>query len=157
YPGGGGSYTVARANLGAGAGLLAGAALMTDYVLNVAVGISAGVGAIISAVPGLQPYTLTICLAILVLLTVVNLRGIGEAGVLFMLPTCLFVLSLFTLLVWGTYASISSGGHPHALVPPPHAPGATVAAAGWWILLRAFASGCTAMTGVEAVSNGVQA
>jgi len=156
YPGGGGSYTVARANLGPRAGLLAGAALMTDYVLNVAVGISAGVGAIISAVPGLQPYTLTICLAILVLLTVVNLRGIGEAGVLFMLPTCLFVMSLFTLVGWGTYAAISSGGHPHALVPPPPAPGATVAV-GWWIMLRAFASGCTAMTGVEAVSNGVQA
>ncbi len=156
YPRGGGSYTVARANLGPRAGLLAGAALMTDYVLNVAVGISAGVGGIISAAPVLQPYTLTLCLAILVLLTVVNLRGIGEAGVLFMLPTCLFVLSLFTLVVWGTYATISSGGHPHALAPPPPASRANVAA-GWWMLLRAFASGCTAMTGVEAVSNGVQA
>jgi amino acid transporter len=156
YPGGGGSYTVARTNLGPRAGLLAGAALMTDYVLNVAVGISAGVGAIISAVPGLQPYTLTMCLTVLALLTVVNLRGVGEAGALFMLPTCLFVLSLFTLVAWGTYAAIAAGGHPHPLAAPPSAPRAAVAV-GWWILLRAFASGCTAMTGVEAVSNGVQA
>src|SRR5208282_4791944 len=112
YPGGGGSYTVARANLGPRAGLLAGAALMTDYVLNVAVGISAGVGAIISAEPALQPYTLSMCLVILAALTVVSLRGIGEAGVLFMLPTCLFVLSLFSLVGWGIYAAVSSGGHP---------------------------------------------
>jgi hypothetical protein len=88
YPNGGGSYTVARENLGTNASLLAAAALMTDYVLNVAVGISAGIGALISAVPALQPYTLTLCLVILVLLTLVNLRGIGEASTLFMLPTC---------------------------------------------------------------------
>jgi amino acid transporter len=94
YPSGGGSYTVAHENLGAKPGLLAAAALMTDYVLNVAVGISAGVGALISAAPALQPYTLTLGLVILIVLTVVNLRGIGEAGRLFMLPTCAFVLSL---------------------------------------------------------------
>lgn len=156
YPAGGGSYTVARANLGMHAGLLAAAALMTDYILNVAVGISAGIGAIISAVPALQPYTLLLCLAILTLLTIVNLRGISEAGVLFMLPTCVFVLSLFAVLAWGTFAVISSGGHPHPLVPPAPLAHATEAA-GWWLILRAFASGCTAMTGVEAVSNGVQA
>src|SRR6202166_4224101 len=80
YPNGGGSYTVARFNLGARAGLLAAAALMTDYVLNVAVGISAGVGALISAVPNLQPHTLTMCLVVLAILTIVNLRGIAEAG-----------------------------------------------------------------------------
>src|SRR5579863_1473715 len=83
YPNGGGSYTVARENLGCNASLLAAAALMTDYVLNVAVGISAGIGALISAVPALQPYTLMLCLVILGLLTLVNLRGIGEAGTLF--------------------------------------------------------------------------
>src|SRR5271163_478194 len=98
YPNGGGSYTVARENLGANAGLLAAAALMTDYVLNVAVGISAGVGALISAVPNLQPYTLTGCLVILVVLTLVNLRGIGEAGRLFMLPTCIFIVSLCAMV-----------------------------------------------------------
>src|SRR5271170_3518641 len=84
YPGGGGSYTVASENLGTYPGLFAGAALMLDYVLTAAVGISAGVGALVSAVPSLQPHTLAICLAILVVITLVNLRGIREAGVLFM-------------------------------------------------------------------------
>ncbi len=156
YPNGGGSYTVARENLGANAGLLAAAALMTDYTLNVAVGISAGVGALISAVPALQPYTLPLCLGILTMLTFVNMRGIGEAGTLFMLPTCIFILSLCALVVWGILATISAGGHPHPVVSPPHLAKATEAM-GAWVLMRAFASGCTAMTGVEAVSNGVQA
>ncbi|MBV8055280.1 MAG: APC family permease, partial [Deltaproteobacteria bacterium] len=156
YPNGGGSYTVARENLGTNAGVLAAAALMTDYVLNVAVGISAGIGALISAAPVLQPYTLSLCLVILILLTLVNLRGIGAAGTLFMLPTCVFILSLCTLVFWGLIAAISSGGHPHPVVSPPHL-GKTVETVGAWVLLRAFASGCTAMTGVEAVSNGVQA
>jgi amino acid transporter len=156
YPNGGGSYTVARENLGANAGLLAAAALMTDYVLNVAVGISAGVGALISAVPTLQPHRLTLCILILILLTFVNLRGIREAGMLFIVPTCVFVLSLCTIVLWGILATISSGGHPYPVVPPMHIAEATEAAGGW-IFLRAFASGCTAMTGVEAVSNGVQA
>ena len=156
YPNGGGSYTVARENLGANASLLAAAALMTDYVLNVAVGISAGIGALISAVPALQPYTLTLCLVILVLLTLVNLRGIAEAGTLFMLPTCAFILSLSALVFWGLIATIAAGGHPHPVVPPARLAHATEAV-GTWLLLRAFASGCTAMTGVEAVSNGVQA
>jgi amino acid transporter len=156
YPNGGGSYTVARENLGANAGLLAAAALMTDYVLNVAVGISAGVGALISAVPNLQPYTLTLCLVILVLLTLVNLRGVGAAGTLFLLPTCIFIVSLCATVAWGVLATISAGGHPQPVVPP--APFPKVAeVVSVWLLLRAFASGCTAMTGVEAVSNGVQA
>jgi amino acid transporter len=156
YPSGGGSYTVARENLGANAGLLAAAALMTDYVLNVAVGISAGVGSLISAVPALQPYTLPLCLVILIALTFVNLRGIGEAGTLFMLPTCVFVLSLSAIIFWGMLATLSSGGHPHPVISPAHL-AKTSEAVGAWVLLRAFASGCTAMTGVEAVSNGVQA
>jgi amino acid transporter len=156
YPNGGGSYTVARANLGANAGLLAASALMTDYVLNVAVGISAGVGALISAVPTLQPHRVTLCILILILLTFVNLRGIREAGMLFILPTCVFILSLCTIIVWGVLATIFSGGHPVPVVPPAPLAKATEAA-GAWVLLRAFASGCTAMTGVEAVSNGVQA
>jgi amino acid transporter len=156
YPNGGGSYTVARENLGTNASLLAAAALMTDYVLNVAVGISAGIGALISAVPVLQPYTLPLCLVILVLLTFVNMRGIGEAGTLFMLPTGVFILSLGALVFWGILATIAAGGHPHPVVAPAHLAKATEAV-GAWVLLRAFASGCTAMTGVEAVSNGVQA
>jgi amino acid transporter len=156
YPNGGGSYTVARENLGANAGLLAAAALMTDYVLNVAVGISAGVGALISAVPNLQPYTLTLCLVILVLLTLVNLRGVGAAGTLFLLPTCIFIVSLCATVAWGVLATISAGGHPRPVVPPAPLP-KVAEVVSVWLLLRAFASGCTAMTGVEAVSNGVQA
>jgi amino acid transporter len=156
YPNGGGSYTVARENLGANAGLLAAAALMTDYVLNVAVGISAGVGALISAVPNLQPYTLTLCLVILVLLTLVNLRGVGAAGTLFLLPTCIFIVSLCATVAWGVLAAISAGGHPRPVVPPAPLP-KVAEVVSVWLLLRAFASGCTAMTGVEAVSNGVQA
>jgi amino acid transporter len=153
YPSGGGSYTVAHENLGPGAGLLAAAALMIDYLLNVAVGISAGVGAIISALPRLQPHTLALCLLILIVLTTVNLRGMREAGFLFMLQTCLFV---GTLLAMGTWATFVGGGHPHSLVALPHGAG-TIRVAGLWLLLRAFASGRTAMTGVEAVSNGVPA
>jgi amino acid transporter len=157
YPMGGGSYTVAKENLGNRAGLMAGAALMIDYLLNVAVGISAGIGALVSAVPSLQPHTLGLCLAVLVILTVVNLRGVKEAGTAFVAPTYLFVATLVIVILIGLYKVVISGGHPLAVVPPPdHAP-AVLQAMGYWLLLRAFASGCTALTGVEAVSNGVQA
>ena len=156
YPTGGGSYTVASENLGARAGLLAGAALMIDYILNVAVGISAGVGAMVSALPGLQPHTLSICLGILALLALINLRGLREAGVVFMVPTYLFVACMMAVILIGLYRVMTQGGHPVPVVAPPKLPHA-IAAAGLWVLLKAFASGCTAMTGVEAVSNGVQA
>jgi amino acid transporter len=156
YPSNGGSYTVARENLGTGAGLLAAAALILDYVLNVAVGISAGVAALISAVPVLQPYILDLCLLVLALITLVNLRGTVEAGMAFALPTYLFVLSLGTVLVIGLVKSLLSGGRPEPVEPPPALPVA-VEGVSLWLLLRAFASGCTAMTGVEAVSNGVSA
>jgi amino acid transporter len=156
YPGGGGSYTVARENLGANAGLLAASALMIDYVLTVAVGISAGVGALVSAAPSLQPHTLAICVVILGLIVVVNLRGVREAGVIFMVPTYMFVGSLLILIAIGAAKSLASGGHPHPLIAPPAmAPASTHLSA--WLLLTVFASGCTAMTGVEAVSNGVGA
>src|ERR1700684_3401202 len=98
YPGGGGSYTVASENLGTFPGLLAAAALMIDYVLVVAVGISAGVGALVSAAPALQTHTVLICLGILVVLTIVNLRGLREAGVFFMVPTYLFVGTLLAAI-----------------------------------------------------------
>lgn len=101
YPTGGGSYTVAKENLGVRPGLLAAAALMIDYVLVVAVGISAGVGALVSAVPELQPYTLTLCLVVLALIAAVNLRGSRESGVAFALPTYLFVASLLGILAVG--------------------------------------------------------
>jgi amino acid transporter len=154
YPGGGGSYTVAKENLGQSAALLAGAALALDYVLNVAVGISAGVGALVSAVPSLLPLTLPLCLTILALLTIVNLRGTRESGLTFLLPTYLFVVTLAAVIVIGCAKAALAGGHPVAVEQPPAlaVPTATVSL---WLLMRAFASGCTAMTGVEAVSNGV--
>ena len=154
YPNGGGSYTVAKENLGQSAALLAGAALALDYVLNAAVGISAGVGALVSAAPSLLPYTLPLCLVILGLLTIVNLRGTRESGLTFLLPTYVFVATLAAVIVVGGVKAAIAGGHPVPLTSPPAlaAPTTTVS---FWLLMRAFAGGCTAMTGVEAVSNGV--
>jgi amino acid transporter len=156
YPGGGGSYTVARENIGPGAGLLAAAALLIDYVLTAAVGISAGVGALVSAVPSLLPHTLAMCLGILLLLTIVNLRGVKEAGGVFMIPTYLFVGTLLITILIGLFRALAAGGHPMPVAAPPPVPTAT-AMVGAWLILKAFASGCTALTGVEAVSNGVRA
>jgi amino acid transporter len=156
YPMGGGSYTVASENLGVWPGLLAAASLMVDYVLTAAVGISAGVGALISAVPSLEQHTLALCLAILFVVTLVNLRGVSEAGGIFLVPTYLFVFCLLAMIALGVVKTLAAGGHPIPLVAPPHLSGAT-ATLGVWLLLRAFASGCTALTGVEAVSNGVMA
>jgi amino acid transporter len=156
YPVNGGSYTVAKENLGANTGILAATALMLDYALNVAVGISAGIGALISAVPELQPYTLLLCLAVLLVITIVNLRGTLEAGLAFSLPTYLFVASFFAIIGIGLAKAVMAGGHPQPAAPlPPLRPAAE--ALGLWILLRAFSAGCTAMTGIEAVSNGVTA
>ncbi len=154
YPTNGGAYTVAKENLGATASVLAAAALMIDYVLNVAVGISAGVGALTSSVPALHSWTLEICLGVLALVVVANLRGTREAGWVFALPTYLFLLSFFGLIGWGVVQIVLTGGHPHPMVAPPPLKAGTEAI-GLWLLLRAFAAGCTAMTGVEAVSNGV--
>jgi amino acid transporter len=157
YPSGGGSYTVASENLGAFPGLLAAAALMIDYILVVAVGISAGVGALVSAVPRLQPHTLGICLGILVVITIVNLRGVREAGVIFMAPTYLFVGTLLITIAVGISKTVFAGGHPTPVIAPPQPHAAVMAAASAWLLLQVFSNGCTAMTGVEAVSNGVRA
>ena len=156
YPGGGGSYTVASENLGTFAGLLAAAALMIDYILTVAVGISAGVGALVSAVPKLLPHTLFFCLIILFLITFINLRGTRQAGIVFMFPTYIFIGSLLAALGVGVFKSVVAGGHPVPVVAPP-APGPAIAAVSVWLLMKSFSSGCTAMTGVEAVSNGVRA
>jgi hypothetical protein len=156
YPQGGGSYTVASENLGMWPGLLAAASLMVDYVLTAAVGISAGVGALISAVPWLEPHTLALCLAILLVVTLVNLRGVSATGGIFLAPTYLFIFCLLGMIALGVFKTLAAGGHPVPVVAPPHLTAATEAV-GIWLLLRAFASGCTAMTGVEAVSNGVMA
>ena len=154
YPQGAGSYTVAKQNLGKHAGLGAAVALMVDYTLNVAVGISAGIGALVSAFPALQPHTLVLCLTVLALLAFMNLRGLREAGLAFMPPTYLFIGCLMLVCLIGIVKTILSGGHPQPLaeLPSPPPPQTTISL---WLFLKAFAAGCTAMTGVEAVSNGV--
>src|SRR6516225_7786913 len=140
YPLGGWSYTIAKENLGTTAGLVAAAALMLDYVLVVEVGISAGVGALVSAVPVLQPYTLSLCLAILALITLVNLRGVRESGLAFVVPTYLFIVSLLAVLAIGTVKAVLAGGHPAPAVDDLPTPALATAAVGWWLLMRSFAS-----------------
>jgi amino acid transporter len=156
YPSGGGSFTVARFNLGVRAGLLAAAALLADYILTAAVGISAGVGALVSAVPSLLPHTLSLCVGILIVITILNLRGLREAGTTFAVPTYLFVGTLLITIIAGVLRVLLSGGHPTPAVPLPPPPPMTEAVS-YWLVLKVFASGCTALTGVEAVSNGVKA
>jgi len=154
YPDGGGAYVVAKDNLGIHVGVVAGTALLVDYMLNVAVGISAGVGAVVSAFPTLHGHTLLICLLVLATLTVINLRGVRESGMAFVGPVLLFVACVGSAMVIGLVQLWRSGGQPVPIVAPP--PLATpTEAISLWLVLRAFASGCTAMTGVEAVSNGV--
>jgi amino acid transporter len=157
YPSGGGSYTVATENLGEKAGLLAAAALMIDYILTAAVGISAGVTAMTSALPKFQRHTLALCLLILAILAIVNLRGVKDTGSAFIVPTFLFIGTLLTLIVVGVYKTFAAGGHPHPVAPLPPPLPQTVQFLGLWMLMKAFSSGCAAMTGVEAVSNGVMA
>ncbi len=157
YPNGGGSYTVASENLGNGAGLLAAAALMIDYILTAAVGLSAGVTALVSAVPSLHKHQLSLCLVILVIIALVNMRGVRESGVAFMIPTFAFVGSLLVTIVWGLWNVFTTGGHPVAVSAPPPPVSTSMQAITLWLLLKTFASGCAAMTGVEAVSNGVTA
>ena len=156
YPHGGGSYTVATENLGQTAGLLAAAALMIDYILNAAVGISAGVEALTSAFPTLLPHVLSLCLVILAILTVINIRGTRDTGVAFLIPTYMFIGTLLFVIALGAFRAITSHGHPVPVIAPPHLPPAT-SVLSLWLLAKVFSSGCTAMTGVEAVSNGVAA
>jgi amino acid transporter len=155
YPSGGGSYIVARQNLGTFAGLLAASALLIDYALDAAVGISTGIGALTSALPSLHPHTLLLCLAALLILAFVNLRGVSETGGAFLIPTYLFLGCMGVILVLGLVKTVMTGGHPEPVVKPPTAQ--TAAAFSLWLLLKAYGSGCTALTGVEAVSNGVGA
>src|SRR6202140_2811013 len=156
YPSGGGSYTVAPFNPGAPSSLLAAAALLADYILTAAVGISAGVGALVSAVPSLLSHTVSLCVGILIVITILNLRGVREAGSAFAVPTYLFVGTLLITIVAGVLRVFLSGGHPTPAVALPPPPPMTVAVS-YWLLLKVFASGCPALTGVEAVSNGGKA
>lgn len=154
YPGGGGAYIVASDNLGKKTGVWAAVALLLDYLLNVAVGISAGIGAIVSAIPALQPYMLSLCLLVLFMLTIFNLRGIRESGLIFVIPTLLFIFFLAITMGIGIFNMLTTQGHPQPIVPPPPAQTANETLS-LWLLLGAFANGLTAMTGVEAVSNAV--
>ncbi len=135
YPNGGGSYVVAKENLGTHAGLLAAAALLLDYILNVAVGISAGIGALVSAVPRLQSHILALCLVTLFAISLINLRGLRESGIAFGIPTFAFVLTLGVVVVAGIGKAIFSHGHPTPLATLPH-PVAAAQAVSMWLLLR---------------------
>jgi amino acid transporter len=154
YQTSGGAYVVARDNLGTVSSLVAAAALLVDYVLTVAVSVTAGVLALTSAVSALEGHEVTLSLAFVALLTVANLRGVREAGILFAIPTYTFVAVMYVLVGTGV-GKCWSGACPQAEVPDPLAAG--IGAAGVLVLLRAFASGASALTGVEAVSNGVGA
>ena len=164
YPSGGGSYTVAKDNLGVRAGLVAGAALLTDYILTVAVSISSGIAAITSAYPALLSHTVLLCIGAIVLVTVVNLRGVRESGAAFSVPTYVFIAAMVVLITVGLYREWS--GHEMAPLTAPlkvdaasagQQPGFPVGFAFAYLLLRGFAEGCVAMTGTEAISNGISA
>jgi amino acid transporter len=154
YPTGGGAYIVAKENIGQNAGLVAAASLLVDYTLTVSVSISAGVLAITSAFPGLDRFRVEMCLVFLALLMVGNLRGIRESGRIFAVPTYFFVVSIFVLVGAGAYRYATGGLVPLTLPAPAGTGSARLTT---FLLLTAFANGCTAMTGVEAVSNGVPA
>ena len=154
YESSGGSYVFAKDNLGRLPGLIAGAALLTDYVLTVAVSVAAGIFALTSAAPSLAPYSVELSLACIVVLTVGNLRGVKESGLLFAFPTYAFIASLYAVLAVGFVKGLA-GNWPHATVP--HALPAGTAGLGVFLLLKAFASGSAALTGVESISNGVTA
>jgi len=159
YPDGGGAYTVAKDNLGRFPSLLAAAALLTDYILTVSVSVSAGVRAVTSALPEVFEYRVFIALAAIFLITWVNLRGVRESGTIFAIPTYAFVIGVLVVIVIGLVRTTGLFGA--APIPPsPEEVSAGVSLSGFayiWLLLRAFAGGCTALTGIEAISNGVQA
>jgi len=153
YPQGGGAYIVSKDNLGVLSGLVAAAALLIDYVLTVAVSVAAGVAAVTSALPQLYPLRVWLCVAAVATVSVANLRGIRESGKLFAAPTYLFIVSLGAVVAWGVVGAVFD------LLPKApyqaHPPG--LEGVGLFLILRAFASGCAALTGVEAVSDGVPA
>jgi amino acid transporter len=157
YPNGGGSYIVAKDNLGTLPSLTAGGALLIDYVLTVAVSLSAGVSAIVSAIPTLEPYRVPMALVFVAILTMTNLRGLRESGAIFSIPTYAFLLTIFALLIGGAYRFVTGTivpvGEPERL----QALRSTGEALGLLVMLKAFAAGCTALTGIEAISDGVPA
>jgi amino acid transporter len=152
YPNGGGSYIVARENLGLLPGLIAGGSLMIDYILTVTVSISAGTAALTSAIPAVKDHTVLLCLFFMFLIMLVNLRGVKESGNLFMIPTYAFIVGIFLLVGVGLYQQMSGNVVAHTVVDIPAKEPLTL-----FFLLRAFSAGCSALTGVEAISDGVLA
>ncbi|HEY9845307.1 MAG TPA: APC family permease, partial [Candidatus Caenarcaniphilales bacterium] len=151
YPNGGGAYIVARENLGLYPGLVAGGSLMIDYILTVTVSIAAGTAALTSAVPALKPLTIELCVIFIFLLMLANLRGVRESGKLFMIPTYAFIISIFILIGLGLYQQATGQVPETAPVIQAAQP------LSLFLILRAFSSGCAALTGVEAISDGVLA
>src|SRR5436190_16214967 len=154
YPSGGGAYIVAKENLGTVPSLVAASSLLIDYVLTVAVSVAAGVAALTSAFPQWAPYRVELALAFVALLMVGNLRGVRESGRIFAVPTYFFIVSILAMLGLGAWRYLAGG-----VVPAPETglPGGSTGLLTTFALLTAFSNGCTAMTGVEAVSNGVPA
>ncbi len=153
YPNGGGAYVVARENLGVVPGLTAASALLIDYTLTVSVSIAAGVDAIISASSALEPFRIELAIGFVILVTLANLRGVREAGLLFAIPTYLFIVTMLTMIGWGLVQCL--GGCPQA--PSAGEEVDVLEGLSLFLLLRAFSSGATALTGVEAIANGVPA
>jgi amino acid transporter len=154
YPNGGGSYIVARANLGAAAGLIAAAALLVDYVLTVSVSVAAGVAAVTSAFPDLTTHKVALGVGCVAVIALANIRGVRESGRIFAVPTYFFVASFGVLIAEGLFR-LATGSLPRTPPPPPALPAAEALTG--FLILRAFSSGCTAMTGTEAISNGIPA
>lgn len=149
YPNGGGAYIVAKENLGTGAGLVAAAALMIDYILTVSVSVSAGVENLISAFPGLESVQVLLCSVIIIAIMILSLRGVKESSTIFAIPTYLFVVSIFALIIVGLVRGPIDGATTAKVIAN------TLPDIGIILLLRAFSSGCTALTGIEAISNGI--
>ncbi len=156
YPSAGGAYIVTKDNLGLLPAQVAGVALLTDYILTVAVSVSAGVAALYSAFGALQPYKVPIALSFIAIIAWGNLRGVKESGRLFAIPTYCFLFAMFAMIGFGIYQALTGNLH-HAPVPSDAVPIGTETTVGLFLLLHAFASGGAAMTGVEAISNGVPA
>ncbi|MDQ0087189.1 amino acid transporter [Paenibacillus anaericanus] len=150
YPGGGGAYIVAKENIGVSSSLIAGGSLLVDYILTVAVSSSAGTDAITSAFPELHDYRVLIALGMIVFLTILNLRGVTESASVLAIPIYLFVVSIFVLIICGVFKYLTGGA-----VASAHELSATVSNVSLFLLLKAFSSGCSALTGVEAVSNAI--
>lgn len=155
YPGGGGAYIVARDNLGELPAQTAGAALLTDYILTVAVSISSGVAQLISAYPALEPYKVEIAVGMILFIMIINLRGVKESGVTFAIPTYFFVVMMFLTVIVGLVRYLTGG--LGTVVAPPVVEIQNLQAVSLFLILRAFANGTTALTGVEAISNGITA